>query len=347
MQIGFDYALPDDFLPEVAGPDDDAIDNGDLTAFLAGLGLEDEVSDEEDDPDVSILLPSIINNETTCDTFKRKTEEAPWVPFKHPKHAANFTSLDKAEHELFDNMVSDYSRNAKLDTRRGYKAFAKAWELEVANTFRSKLAGDDVQTINRKSHVQLQEHFDNLKKHRELLHLSKADRQFEKINEEFRVTRRLHPAYQCAATTAPNGFPSHLGRPLFGAPLPLNTEVVANAFQCGQQPDRPFVYKEHLVIPVTKKITKASLGKSFKSKKFCWRCGFQRKDHSRLQVPFGDSCKKNCQYEQCSKCNKRIELVDQHPTGEVGPHCKNDTDPSCVQRVNDWYAPPKETTGII
>jgi len=341
--IGFDSCLPEDFLPEVADADNATFDNGQLAEFLAGLGLEDsDTEDESDDVDVFMLLPTTTDKETTCDTFKQKTEVAPWVPFKHPKCTVNFTTLDKAEHELFETMASDYSHDAKLDSKHGCKAFAKAWELQVANIFRSKLDGEDVQTTNRKSYIQLQEQHDNLKKHNELLNLSEADPQFKRLNQVFRSARRQHPPHQCAATTVPNDFPHHLGHPQSGAPLVLNTEVTANAFKHSQQPTQPFVHKTMQIIPITKTIAKASLGKSFKSKRFCWRCGFQRKDHSRFQVPFGDGCAKNCMCEQHSKCNKQIELADLHPTGEVGPHCKNETDPACAGRVNEWCAPPKD-----
>jgi len=41
--------------------------------------------------DVSLCVPTVIDNERTCDTFKRKTQNAHWVPFAHPKDSATFT----------------------------------------------------------------------------------------------------------------------------------------------------------------------------------------------------------------------------------------------------------------
>jgi len=343
--MGFDNELPVAFLPEPDKIDenaavDDISDDGSLGEFLQGIGIDD--SDDEDDnndapdPDISMLLPTVLDKESMCDTFKRTTANVPWVPFKHPKDSATFTDLDKYEHELFDIMSADYNRQLKLSDIKGYKAFSKAWDLQVANLFRRKLDGEDVQTINRKSHAQLQQHHDNLKKHKELLRLAETtDPAFTRLNQKFRNTRRLMAPQQTAITCQPYRHDNTLGRANFGVPLPLNPEIAANAFQYGPG-QHTIVVKPHQIVPTPMAIRKSSLGKEFRAKRYCWRCGFKKKEHSRLQVPFGDGCKNNCLHEQCSKCNLRRELVDVHPTGAVGPHCKNETHPTCSSRVSDW-----------
>jgi len=349
--MGFDHALPKEFESAQEEVSDDVSDDGEgsLLEFLQDLDLDEEQEDLDDeqegvtdvsDADISILLPVIVANETTYETFKRKTADAPWVPFNHPKNSSKFSELDRAEHDLFDSMTESYDRHSKrLDAARGYKAFAKAWDLQVANLFKAQLDGERVQMIHRKSYLQLQEHFDNLKRHKELLHLSNDPTGFEAVYQTFRTTRReMTTPHQGVVTCTAVEYNPNVGRPQFGAPLPLNTQFVANAFQHGTQHQQPMVFRQQ-VVPIQHHITKSSLGKKFKAKRCCWRCGFQKKEHIRLQVPFGDGCKKNCCYEQCSKCNNRLELLDSHPTGAGGPHCRNETHASCLDRVNDWYNP--------
>jgi len=63
-------------------------------------------------------------------------------------------------------MSPSYDRNLKrLGALKGCKMFAATWELHVANLCKWKVEGVvGAVLINRKSYMQLQEHFDMSKK---------------------------------------------------------------------------------------------------------------------------------------------------------------------------------------
>ena len=179
-KIGFDCARPSvfdhpsdmaedesheasmsDFLQDITFEEDDdmLLDRGQF-GDITEASLSEEKEDDELEPndifafdkdvDLSLLLPKIIDSESTHATFIRKSMETPWVPFRHPSESTQFTELDKAEHALFDSMTDDYDRNQRrLDSGKGYKQFEKAWDLHVANLFKAKLEGNnEVLVIN-------------------------------------------------------------------------------------------------------------------------------------------------------------------------------------------------------
>ena len=160
-RIGFDYHVPDTIRnamgnkedgtgedeEEAGNPDDDMADflqdidlhDVDLTNVdLNGSGvMECEFEDDDDfqpidvfatdSPiNISIYVPKVQENENTYETFCRRTQDTSWVPFAAMKDASSWTPLDKAEHKLFDEMLPSHSRNAGLETTKGYKTFAKA-----------------------------------------------------------------------------------------------------------------------------------------------------------------------------------------------------------------------------
>jgi len=355
-RMGFDYHLPAVFTSP-GNEEEDEEENEDMGEFLDDIDFERPIDfdptlphDEEEDVqpidvfgmdslvDVSIYMPKIEENERTYDTFVRKTQEVPWTPFAHPKDAYNFTPQDKAEHELFDEMSSSYSRDARrLDGPTGYRTFSKAWDLHVANRIRDSHTGDSVQKINRKSFLQLQDHYDNLLKQKELLtEAMNNDEELKRVECVFKQTRREITPHQSATSQLTNITYNHtLGVPQFGVPLALNTTILAGAFQHRQSNTfgPPIMYRTQK--PPQQLATRGSLGKLFKSNKYCWRCGFQKKTHVRSGTPFGDKCYRNCGYEQCSKCNQRV--VDCHAIGLVGPHCANEAVPSTEEMVADWW----------
>jgi len=153
-----------------------------------------------EDVNVGIYIPLIEANANTYQDFCRKMQDTPWIPFAHPKDASSFTGLDIAEHELFDSLSPAYDRNLKkLDATKGYKTFAKVWDLHVANRLKEQLSGleAEVQTINRKSYLQLQNHYDNKEKHKELLQMNRdTDPAMLRLGEVFKHTRRLLAPHQ-------------------------------------------------------------------------------------------------------------------------------------------------------
>jgi len=144
--------------------------------------------------DISVHVPKVVENKNTYETFCCTTLQSPWVPFSALKDASTWTQLDKAEHKLFDEMSPSYLRTAGLDTAKGYKTFAKAWDLQVANLYSAAVSGHSgIQRVNRKSYIQLQQHCDNLKKHKEPLAKSASinnDKHMKQVEGVFRSTRR-------------------------------------------------------------------------------------------------------------------------------------------------------------
>ena len=183
--IGFEYHLPEEESnvdeddreegEEEAIDESDDSDEEDMIDLLQDPGILDdapadnkttnqmdldEINLEPNDVfafgstvDVSLFMPTVIENERTYDTFVRKTQNTHWIPFAHPKDSAIHTTRDKAEYELFDDMRKSYDRRAKqLDGPRGYKSFAKAWNLQASNLCRGLVDGSySNELINHKS----------------------------------------------------------------------------------------------------------------------------------------------------------------------------------------------------
>ena len=375
--IGFDYKLPrnfniDDINEEAIDDNSDDEKEEELADFLRDISFVDENSEEEAEidernqdaeelgsdvepvdvfcmdveVDYSIYVPELIEKETTCESFARLTKEQPWIPFRNPKEASVFDSVDNAECEMFDEMKGSYERHCKrLDSAKGYKTFAKAWNLQALNLFKAQLDGQDVTLVRRKTCRQLQEHFDLMLKHEELKQLSeKNDPQMAAMENVFKQTRRQMLPQQSAVTCRPINYNNNqTGRPLFGVPFALNAEVAANAFQQNtgnNQLNVPIVYKTNAQKELPT-LTRSTLGSKFKANTFCWRCGCRKKKHNRLGVPFGDNCEENCSHEQCAKCWMRVE---EHPKGHVGPFCTGTV--SDKSDYEDWWKQCNQT-GVI
>jgi len=82
----------------------------------------------------------------------------------------------------------------------------------------------------------------------------------------------------------------HSGMPAFGNPTASNAVVVTRAVTCNPvtqiNPRAPFNCCTDPQRPTTR-----GAGFGFKSKLFCTRCGFRKKDHCSL--PFGHECTKH------------------------------------------------------
>jgi len=155
--------------------------------------------------------------------------------------------------------------------------------------------------------VQLQDHYDNLQKQKECERMNKEIGQLRQVDNVFRTTRRLLLPHQSAAATLPqHAYNPNLGVLQFGVPMALNTTVAAGAFHQNTGAPGPPILFRRLQQTQKQPQTKGALGKLFKGNKCCWRCGFQKRYHSRSGTPFGDHCHGNCGYKQCSKCNNRI-----------------------------------------
>jgi len=260
--IGMDHKLPfhcdvDDVQEEAEDDHSEGSDTDGLAEFLKDLDLENDVDTgnnnnadglqetldaEECDPvdvfalnqdiDMAIFVPTLAENEKTCDRFAHLTEQQPWVPFKHPKESATFSNVDRDEEALFKEMHGNCDRyQQKLDHATGHKSFARAWNFQVSALFKEQLEGNEVTPVNRKSYKQLQDCYDLLQRIKELQSLAnKTDPHMQRLENELRATRTRTP-HQFACNCQPINCNTNLGRPQFGAPCALNTEIAANAFQ--------------------------------------------------------------------------------------------------------------------
>ena len=327
-----DFDLPEEGTEQEAGVN--GSDFGDNDVF----GMDINV-------DLSLCDATIEKNETAFETFSRLTLTQPWVPFKDPKEISAFSDIDRAEMALFDDLQSNCDRNATISSARGCKTFAKAWNLHVSSLCSMKVAGDDsVVVVNRKSTVQMQEHCDRRTKQAKLRALSdknKNDPLMRQLEKTFHDTRTELAPHQTTAYTQPVQCFPLLGAPQFGAPHALNTNTAMNAFQCDNS-RTTVLCKATAQTPTP--ITLEVLGKSFKARTFCWRCGFKKAAHLRLNEPFGSDCRNNCGHEECSKCHMRVTF-EFHNNGRTGPHCAKEPHPTKSQCEN-WGAELLETTEV-
>jgi len=368
--IGFECCLPKNFnvdvVQEEACDDDSDGSTDSLADYLRDIDFGDEEEDDgaqddvtltneqgrnntdyepndvfatKSDVDISIYVPEIVKNQSAYANFSRATKEQPWVPFRSQRDASSFNEVDNEEMSMFDEMRESYDRHAKrLDSGKGYKTFAKAWNLRVANLYKAKLDGMKVTVVNRKSYVQLQQHCDDVERHKELQALSRkrSDPAMQRMEDVFRTTRRAMAPHQEAVICDPIDYNNirGLGRPQFGVPLALNTEITANAFEYTQNGAAIIYRRPNNQLATAQPITRDALTSSFNARTHCWRCGCQRKTHLRLSIPFGDGCYGNCLHDECSKCCERVE--DYHMDRFIGPHCPKATS-SKSQVAHKWY----------
>jgi len=111
---------------------------------------------------VQRLLPPSIGRETTLQSFRRLTLEAPWIPFRTINSEKPPTELDLAEYRLFEDFLSTgrHSPHVSPGAARGFNQLEREWNLEAAKRFRAWSSGEqDVELINRKSTKQLMDHW--------------------------------------------------------------------------------------------------------------------------------------------------------------------------------------------
>lgn len=206
----------------------------------------------------------------------------------------------------------------------------------MSRRFQLRTSGDDETVlIHRKTALQLQQHYDNIQKHKEkatLVHPN--DEMRESLEDVLRSTRRNRSETQMAATPAVyQGNNAIMGRPSFGNPTALNTPIAAAAFTHNNNPATnliaPFALRN-----IQQNPSRIFLGNNFKRHKYCWRCGFQKKVHSDYGVPFGHHCRDNCLREDCSKCGQRVEFHHGGKNG-MGPACMKQ--PSHNSGYHDWF----------
>jgi len=197
------------------------------------------------------------------------------------------------------------------------------WDVEVANRCKAKCDDPNVVLNFRKSVPQLQKHCDKCEKKKSQATLVQENNPNEdRLDHMMRETRHAMPATQAAVNCQPTTCTNTGGRAAFGAPTALNTGGAAAAFQHNVtlgMGTGPFQ-----VQTITQAVTVANiLDKKFKTNACCWRCGFPKKNHNQLSLPFGRNCDHNCYREDCSKCGERIRDFHDNPN-LAGPLCAQD-----------------------
>jgi len=239
---------------------------------------------------------------------------------------------------LFDKMEPNCDRNAKnLSAAKGYKTFAKAWNFHVSNLFTRKLAGTtSVVVINRKSTVQLQQHYDKRKHHKELQNLmNKSDPLMQHLKKDLRKTRKRHrPSHNhgnvSTCAMQPSIWQSTIWCPLcfecWHSSKCAPSQCATNCFwlQTAKPNASQKNFKRH-----PNQIIAASL----------------KKEHLQARRPFGTDCTAKCGHKKCSKCCCRITF-DHHKNGWIGPHGvvhPHPTQSECSKwGMDDYEAQPQQ-----
>ena len=136
-------------------------------------------------------------------SFTRLTNQQPWIPFRKINATTPKTTLDLEEEGLFNRLHKDYRRNVSPGTPRyGYHDFELAWNIEVAERYRRKMDDDKnheaIVLINRKSYIQLQEHYDDILQSERMSHICDPNcNHLQELNQTMRETRQW--------VTAPTG----------------------------------------------------------------------------------------------------------------------------------------------
>jgi len=248
-------------------------------------------------------------------SFSRLTNAQPWVPFRKVNASSPKTAVDLEEEGLFNRLHKDYKRHVSPGTpRHGYRDFELAWNIEVSERYRKKMEdeSDEIVLINRKSYVQLQQHFDDI------VHSERMSRicdpnclQLQQMNRTLRQT--------CQVVAGPRGRVAerieyrNAGRPTpFGAPTTLNPDITRHAI-VGNYTNRQAV-PWNVAAPQILKENDDVLHK-FKRATWCVTCGFRKREHTK-EESYSNKCKR----EHCSNC---MQLKQHgHPNG-MGPRCTN------------------------
>lgn len=82
--------------------------NSTIDKGLMCSDLCDEALDSKCEKEMALVLPTVVEKESTMNAFIRLTAGQPWVPFEHPKDTQS--ALDAAEHALFDDLEKNCDR---------------------------------------------------------------------------------------------------------------------------------------------------------------------------------------------------------------------------------------------
>jgi len=209
--------------------DDDPVDliiGEDKNEEEANHGIDDEVEQ------LHLPVPDTKAPETSMQSFDRLTNEQAWVPFGPTKASTPKARSDLAEEALSNRMSKDCERHVSPGTpRHGHKDFELAWNIEVAEQHRIKTEDDNNDTvlINRKSHMQLRQHCDDMVQSDRLSKICDPNcTQLQQLNQTMRDTRQFVAAPTGRAAEAVVCQDSGNPAP-FGAPAAFNPSITRHA----------------------------------------------------------------------------------------------------------------------
>jgi len=286
-----------------------------LAEFLEQINLAGELP-AATQRKVVALSTETFKPESTMESFIRLTNQQEWVPFNHSRTQQK-TAKDSEEASLFESLQGQYNRHVAPSAHRGYNAFEKAWNLEVAKRYLKAIeeGNNDTTFIKRKSAKQLQDHYDWLEE--QLRQSKQSEEQKEdsimgEMNRDIRDVRvslpDLLPVPEATAMT----FTQNPSRPMaVGNPLTMNVEIAAPGLVVATNRN-PAPWR--LATPLTPHQANNPLA-GMNMRKWCRNCGHQKANHTK-EEGFGAKCKRNW----CAKCNK----LKQHHignAGRMGPYC--------------------------
>jgi len=121
----------------------------------------------------------------------------------------------------------------------------------------------------------------------------------------------------------------------FGNPMPLNADIVAAAFCANveQRNPAPFFYPP-IIAPVAGNMRRCPLV-GFQCKKYCKKCGWQKKHHSVRVEGFGTTCVRDF----CGKCGQLAKYHDRDGVQSMGPFCNKLPDGIAHEpgQYGEWY----------
>ena len=230
------------------------------------------------DVKVRAALAAVRKKETTMQAFQRLTNNQPWIPFYHG--VGPLTLLQQEERKLWDEMASDYKRKLLPRHRsgQGFHSFMIAWNLEAGKRYKLvAMDGDEdnVVLINKKSVIQLQEHFDWIQQN-----ISSAARlespedvqahrtNVETLNSTLRRSRQAMVDPGPVAQAQPIVYPQ-VGPCPVGNPLTFNADIVTRALQPALQRNPvPFLIQPFQVATLAEQQKKCPLV-GYRSRKYC------------------------------------------------------------------------------
>jgi len=280
------------------------------------------------------MVLDTLSPETSLQSFARMTNHEPWIPFRSLNSSVAATDLEREEYSLFARMKCKYKRHVSPGLPRvGYRDFELAWNMEVAERYRRKLEEEDTENnivmINRKSYVQLQQHYDDAIESERLAGICDPNcPEMKALNHTFQTTRQMTALPTGRNAEAIQYRATGLGTP-FGAPTVLNPTITERAINGLNQ--RAVQVPWRLGAP---RQQKPNYLNGFQGKTWCMSCGFQKREHDIKTESFGSKCKRN----YCSKC---YQMKEHHVTCMMGPRCTHQ--PCTTSPHSLWYlSPPKK-----